>query len=419
MKKELIISLALASSIFAYDIDSSAGWNLKGATNTLFLSSITSSSCVKKVWLYRDGAWLDESKASLIFQGEGYWIQNSSSCKIEATSFEEVVNRYISSGVKSFVISIGEGEKVVSLGDGMSGETKTMIGSVSKGIFGLLAATLANKGELSLVEPISTYLKDSSRVDISKIANAQESSATIANMLNHTAAIFDYVNHSDSYSNDFSADKEKIFSDEISIKYAYNETPNSKIGEYSYSNGGYDLSGLAIEEKIGKDLKELMSEYVSAPLGLKNTFYAKSQTSGVVAGKGDINGDGVLDDVSEWKNLDEGSASGGMVSSTNDLVKYVVAAGAGVGISKELHDILEKHSADDGSGVKYRLGLAYNPEDGSYSHAGEIDGYTTEVIGWRDSTLGVASNCTYTDGENQKKVEEAFKEIVGILTKNR
>lgn len=417
-KRLLLNSVFLFPALLgAQEISTEQGWNLLGAKETLFISSIMQNSCVDTVWVYRNGKWVDQSAASIIGKGEGYWIKTpGSGCTISAQTFEEVRQQYESQGLRTYAVSIYDHGLMVSDGNEMTGTTKTMIGSVSKGFVGLLSARLAAKGSLDLDTPLSEYLSDSDTVELDRITNAN--TATLATCFNHVAGIYDYVNNSDSYSNDVTDQPNQVFTDALSITYAYDQEPTSEVGSYSYSNGGYDLGGLAIEAATDSTLSTLMQQEVTTPLGLSNTFFAKSQTSGVFAGTEDMDGDGTLDDVTAWRTLESGSASGGMVSTTEDLARYIVAVAQRDSsiIDSAVASQLDNHKVDTDSGDEYRLGLGVDTAQNLLSHEGSISGYQTTVQGYTDRSLGLTSNVAYIDGSNETLMGEMVTTLLQLLT---
>ncbi|TKA81663.1 hypothetical protein B0A55_01358 [Friedmanniomyces simplex] len=82
----------------------------------------------------------------------------------------------------------------------------------------------------------------------------------------------------------------------------------------SYSNAGYDLLGLAIENVTGKAYEEYVTCNILKPLGLNaTTFVAPSRTTGAIpAGE------------NQWgANLGVGNAAGGIYSSSNDMTRFL------------------------------------------------------------------------------------------------
>ncbi len=130
---------------------------------------------------------------------------------------------------------------------------------------------LIDRGQLSLDTPMKNLSP--------KFRGFIDENATIRHLLTHTSGTYDY------YDEEIEQDFDHFF---VEIPWYDLETPSDyyplfqgkspkfKAGErYSYSNGGFVLLGMIIEECTGQLYRDFMQENVLSPAGMKRSgFYA-------------------------------------------------------------------------------------------------------------------------------------------------
>lgn len=141
------------------------------------------------------------------------------------------------------------------------------VASISKLVTSIAVMQLVERGAISLDQPINSYLSrwhvQSEEFDVRKI--------TVRRVLNHTAGL------SREFGEGFNARDSLLLLEEIldgrshkreSLRVVYN--PGTS---FLYSNLGYGLLQLLIEEVTGKSFNEYVSESIFRPLGMeKSTF---------------------------------------------------------------------------------------------------------------------------------------------------
>lgn len=163
-------------------------------------------------------------------------------------------------------VAIIEGNKVVySKGFGVANvetnapvtnQTLFQTGSIAKCFTAALVLKLLGEGKLKLDAPVGDYVKGISP----KLARV-----TLAQLLSHTAGIIDEPD-------EFGATDESLMASYIrSWKDDYAQLAPGEA--FSYSNSGYALAGLAVQEAAGKSYLSLMDENVFVPLGMKQTTF--------------------------------------------------------------------------------------------------------------------------------------------------
>lgn len=140
--------------------------------------------------------------------------------------------------------------------------TKHRLGSITKQFTAMLILQLAEKGDLDLHKPISTYLPDYPK----KVGQV----VTAHNLLTHSAGIPNYTaipSFIQSYSMDaFSPVEFLDFFKDLDLEFE----PGT---QFNYSNSGYFLLGYLLEELTDMSYEDLLIQRIFEPLGMKNTGY--------------------------------------------------------------------------------------------------------------------------------------------------
>ena len=195
--------------------------------------------------------------------------------------YQELLDEYDSLGLPGISIAIETPEYGWWIGcAGMARiEDKTMmnpshtfnIESMSKVYIATLIMRLYEDQQLQLDDPARNYLPGEM---VNNIANADV--ATIRQLLNHTSGILDL---------DFTGQYVDIFNDPLYPEtiedqfeiYLYGKRAYADAGEeYHYSNTGYALLGMIIEEVTGS-LGDYFEQEIIEPLGLTNTYFKSSE----------------------------------------------------------------------------------------------------------------------------------------------
>jgi CubicO group peptidase (beta-lactamase class C family) len=127
-------------------------------------------------------------------------------------------------------------------------------GSVGKMLTAAVLVLLAEEGKLKIDEPIGKYVKGLS---------PKLSQLTAHQLLTHTAGLIDPNVTSGPYDETALADTVRSWKDDLFI---------FEPGQiFSYSNPGYSLAGLLIEEASGGPYSKVMTERLFKPLGMSRT----------------------------------------------------------------------------------------------------------------------------------------------------
>ena len=154
--------------------------------------------------------------------------------------------------------------------------------STGKSFVGALTIALALEGKLSLDTPVSQWLGHHHW--FRRLANHE--TTTLRHLLKHQAGIADHV-YDRGFQNAFSRlsqNEETPFTPEQLISFILDKPPLFPAGTgWAYSDTGYLVIGLVLEQVTGKPYYEEIQQRFLDPLGLIDTTPANSRTPGQLA----------------------------------------------------------------------------------------------------------------------------------------
>jgi CubicO group peptidase (beta-lactamase class C family) len=190
--------------------------------------------------------------------------------------------------------------------------TRFDIGSITKTFTALGIMVLVEQGRINVDDPLSKYLPDCPVPEKNEI--------TIHQLLTHTSGLYDYAN-------DEGVVFETLFKKTTSdlVPYVYGPGLLSPPGrEVHYSSGGYVLLGAVIEKISGMSYSRYLEENILKPAGMSSTALLTAD-------------DVCPNKAVGYKRLDRekyanrslwqfpGSPAGGLVTTVDDLFRYVQA----------------------------------------------------------------------------------------------
>ena len=247
------------------------------------------------------------------------------------------------------------------------------IGSITKMFTAAMIYQLVEARKLKPDETLDKFFP--------QIPNAQK--ITIAQILAHRSGIHDAIldRNLRTTPNTSATTKEELLA--IVAKGTPDFEPGTKL---RYSNSGYFLLGLIIEKITGKSYNEVLQEQINTRIGLKDTYTA--------TGNIDVNKNESLTYFylgKDWKQMPETHPSllfgaGAIISTPNDMVKFIQALFDGKIISKESLDQMK--TIKDGEG----LGMETFTFAGKtfYGHTGGADNYGAWVAYLPEEKLAMA-----------------------------
>ncbi len=303
----------------------------------------------------------------------------------KAAEIEKLLQRYHDYGqFNGSVLVSHEGQTVFKGGFGMANmewdipntaTTKHRLGSITKQFTGLLILKLAEKGKIDLHKPISYYLPD--------YPNPYGDQITTHHLLTHTSGIPNYTNFPD-FGEKY---MKEYYSPKDFITEFWDMELNFKPGtQFSYSNSGYFLLGVLIEELSGMTYEEFLEKEIFAPLKMTNSGYdhhseiIKNRATGYEMEGGKLINSPYLDMSIPY-------AAGSLYSTAEDLLKWHKGLFGTKLLPKQLIELYFTPQIAAWDGAYYAYGFALGNEpvgnegDSIYvhSHGGGINGFNTYI----------------------------------------
>ena len=259
-------------------------------------------------------------------------------------------------------------------------QTRFRIASISKSLTGTAAALLAERGELDLEAPISTYLPDYPAVG---------QSITPMQLATHMSGIRHYKSREEIGSTHHYPTLQSAL--EI---FAEDDLLFEPGTDRYYTTFGYTALGAVMEAATDRDFATLMREDIFEPLGMRNTVVDDQRQiipnrSGFYAwdDKGAISNAKLTDHSYKIP-------GGGFLSTAEDLVRFGSALLQPGFLKQETLDQLFGNSRfSDGTEYAYGMGWTIKDEDGRhfYGHGGNQPGARCYLLIYPDSGLVLAA----------------------------
>lgn len=268
------------------------------------------------------------------------------------------------------------------------------VGSVSKTFTSVLVLKAVEENKIQLNEYLNKYYP------IIKNANT----ITIEHLLYHRSGIRN-ITDDDNYlewNTQQKSEKELL---EIIAKGGSEFEPNSK---FTYSNSNYILLSLILQKLYNMPYAEILKEKITAPFGLKNTYYGS---------KIDSQKDECYSYIfsERWKKESEIDMSipmgaGGIVSTSSDLDAFAQSLFSGKIISK--NSLEQMLSLKDGFGMGI-FNLPFNENEG-FGHIGAIDGFSSMFTYFPESNVSFAMLSNGTNYSNNEIARAILSVIFNV-----
>ena len=260
--------------------------------------------------------------------------------------------------------------------------TLFQIGSISKSFAALCAVQLAEQGRLDLHRPVKDYLPWFE-------VRSRHAPITLHHLLTHTSGI---VTGSDSLI--------QGVPEAYSLRHTEASAPPGE--HFQYSNAGYKVVGLVLEEVTGQRTPDILSERVLRPLGMSST--AAEITNGLRPRFAESYID-ELDDrprpldgglaPAAW--IESETADGSISSTPGDMARYLRMlmgrgrAPKGRVVSEESFSLMTRKAAEYDETGGYGYGLVVEDWDGHrlVRHTGGMIGFFSSMVMDMDLGIGV------------------------------
>lgn len=324
-----------------------------------------------------------------------------------AFNYQSVINDIISDEIPGVVLLIETPETRFLGSAGVSNlETQQAMqvgdtiptASTGKKMIALLAAQLVDEGLLNLDDTLDTWLSEDI---LSRIPNSHQ--MRMRQLLSHTSGVFNHpdVDDGEAEINLLLAEPDVLKTDIDFLELIFDHPGYFLPGEgYEYSNSGYLLAALIMDEVLGEHHSIAMRNRFFDPLGMTSTYYKGSEAS-----LGDFISGYFTDDEGELIDtrpylINASKASSPVVSSVEDMAIFLKAlitddSFANDAVKNTLFG--EDNLIDIGDGDKYGLGIGVVTRKGQtiYAHDGLTYGYSAQsmYIEDTDTSIVLFFNC--------------------------
>lgn len=263
---------------------------------------------------------------------------------------------------------------------GATARSVLQIASITKEFTGAAILRLAERGALSLDDPIDKYVPD---------FNSRGVTITLRHLLTHTSGVSRdwYPTTPSGLAPAGPVTREQTLAS--LNKKPFDFLPGKK---WSYSDAGYILLGYAIESITGMSYAEYIRTEIVLPLGLVDTGVCGMYDLSPLPGYGLLGGTWKPMPPPHWSVM---LSNGALCSTASDLARwsYLLENGS-VLLPASYEAMTTPARLDDGTVVTsgYALGVAVTNMLGRPAvwHSGAIDGFQSYLVYFPEEDLGVA-----------------------------
>ncbi len=288
-----------------------------------------------------------------------------------------------------------EGRIVYSHGYGMADlnqaaaitpQTVFYIGSTSKQFTAFAIALLAERGVISVDDPVRKYIPE---------LPSYADRVTVRELVHHTSGIRDYLNLWGVSGRTFADEiPEELALDILARQRALEFEPGSR---WAYSNSGYFLLSLVVKRASGRSLREFARTEMFEPLGMGHTHF-HDDNGMVVPGRAEgyqPNGGGGFQIVRSSFAL---VGDGGVLTTIDDLARWDANSYANRLGSKGqqlIEQLRTPGRLSDGTALDYGFGLFSGSYRGlsTIEHSGAFIGFRADLLQFPSERLAFAVLC--------------------------
>lgn len=290
------------------------------------------------------------------------------------------------------------------------------IGSISKSFTAVAMMRLVERGVLALDDPVVRYMPE-----VAGFADRPEGAApiTFRQLASHTAGLIREPELEDAAAGPVETWEHKILASIPAT--SFQSVPGT---EYSYSNIGYGVLGLAIGRAAGVPFTVLVREEITEPLGMASTTFVLTPDLFPRLAKGySVSEEGsVSTERPAYEHRGRGYKvpNGGIYSTVGDLARFLAAqtgAATPALLSAESRAEMQRVQTPEGGERRYGLGVILY-DGGSagtlVGHSGSVSGYNAHLVVHPESKVGVVMLRNYNRGEESldEYTEDLLTELV-------
>ncbi len=259
--------------------------------------------------------------------------------------------------------------------------TNFRLASVTKQFTAMAVVMLAERGKLTLEQPLTDFFPDFAPVG---------RTITLKHLLTHTSGIAAYEDVMPE-----STVVPLLDRDVLQLLKNIDSTRGAPGSSFAYSNSGFALLALVVERVSGESFARFLKDNIFSPLGMDNTVAYERGVSEVPQRAYGYSpatvkaGRPALTDQSMTSSV---LGDGGIYSSVTDLRKWNAALAAGSLVSAQsMSEMLSHHATIEEGRIWYGYGWYMRSLDGipAYYHGGSTVGFRTFILRIPDRALTV------------------------------
>ena len=329
---------------------------------------------------------------------------------------------------------VASGLADIETGAPMLPSSRMLAASIGKTFVSATILGLAQDGKLDLDDMAASLLAD--RPWFSRLPNAEN--MTIRHLLTHRSGIGNHVDMPE-FAAAFASrwdQEQKPFQPDQLVDFVLDQPPLFVAGEgWAYTDTGYILLGVIIEEVSGRSYYEEVTDRLLTPLSLTLTSPSdRRDLPGLAAGymakdnRFQLPAKTLREDGSmAWHPAVEWTG-GGLVSNSHDLVVWAKALFEGEAMDGPYLDDLLKGEpiSSDAPNVRFGAGVAIRdsgPIGAWYSHGGWIPGYSSSLRYYPDyraaiafqinTDIGIVDDSTELYADMAARLEQVIATVTG------
>jgi len=326
------------------------------------------------------------------------------------------VDAVMEAGAVAVTVDIRDGDEVTSLAEGVAdldddrpaeADDPVRIASISKSVLAVVVLQLVEEGELALDSTVQEILPG--------LLTTAPADVTVEQLLAHTSGMPDYVEQLMPDADAAIDGRDAVYEPEelvgIAQRLPWVAAPGTT---FHYTNAGYTVLGLMVEEVTGESFADLMAERVFEPVGMDATFDPADAAMPEDALQGYMTVDGERIDMTEYE-PSFWSFGASLVSTVGDVGAFDAALQGGALLEPAT---LERMRAIGESG--YGLGLlaggdacGADPVQLVYGQRGNGFGYNAITLGSADGERVVT--VAYTGGAFDPATDPIFPAVNEVL----
>jgi CubicO group peptidase (beta-lactamase class C family) len=272
----------------------------------------------------------------------------------------------------------GYGDASIEAHRAATASTVYRIGSITKQFTSATIMRLAERGKLSIDDPITKYLPD---------VPTHGRTITIRRLLNHTSGVHNYTAEPawrEHWAEEMTPRKIVAFVDNDSLDFNPGDA-------WSYSNTGYVLLGMIIEKVTGEPYATYLQHDLITPLGLKQTSYCVNRPTDPSFADG-YSAQSNPVKPAEFLSMTQPHGAGALCSTVRDLVVWQRALMGGRVVNARSYALMTTpDTLNNGKPLNYGFGLTAGKlgTHRSIGHSGGINGFTTASVYFPDDSVNV------------------------------